>query len=115
MLNIINRTAVIITPKQTFFDMVAKISGEQPEKAAPLLTTDESTIYLIEDSDYEGPYYTERMASCYKDIFFEELDGWFPDTDRWPKSITWEEFTSYFHISYQSMIFDTCNEEIEYE
>ncbi len=51
MISSINRSAVIITPKQLFFNMVANISGEQPDKAASPLTDDESTIYLLEESD----------------------------------------------------------------
>jgi len=115
MISSINRSSVIITPKQSFFNMVANITGEQPDKAAPPLTDDESTIYLLEESDLNDQNLKERMKSCYKNIFFEELEGWFTDKNRWPKGITWKEFTSYFHISYQSMVIDTLDEEIEYE
>ncbi len=115
MISSINRSAVIITPKQSFFNMVANITGEQSDKAAPPLTDDESTIYLLEESDLNEQNLKERMKSCYKNIFFEELEGWFTDKNRWPKDITWKEFTSYFHISYQSMVIDTLDEDIDYE
>lgn len=115
MISSINRSAVIITPKQTFFDMVANITREKPDKAAQPLTSDESTIYLIEESEESELDLEERMKPCYKDIFFEELEGWFTDENRWPKKVTWKEFTSYFYISYQSMVVDTLDEEIEYE
>jgi hypothetical protein len=115
MINPINRNAVIITPKQTFFNMLAGIMGEEPEKAVPPFTDDESTIYLIEESDLNEPNIKERLSSCYKEIFFEELEGWFTDNSKWPKDVSWKEFTSYFHISYQSTVVDTLDEVIEYE
>ena len=115
MISSINRSAVIITPKQTFFNMVANITGEQPDKSVPPFTTDESTIYLIEEANLDDLDLKERMESCYKNIFFEELEGWFTDKNRWPKDITWKEFISYFHISYQTMVIDTLDEDIKYE
>ncbi|MBN1696752.1 MAG: hypothetical protein JW881_04500 [Spirochaetales bacterium] len=114
MLTPLNRSAVIITPRQSFFDMIAKISGAKPEKAVAPLTEDESTIYLIQEADLNELDLKERMANSYKEIFFEELEGWFTDTSRWPKDVTWQEFTEWFHISYQSVILDTLDEEIEY-
>ena len=115
MIKPINRSAVIITPKQTFFDVLAEIMGEQPEKAVPQYTDDESTIYLIEESDLNEPTIKERLAMSYKEIFFEELEGWCTDNSKWPKEVNWKDFTLYFHISYQSTVFDTLDEEIEFE
>lgn len=115
MLNSLNRSAVIITTKQFLFDMVAKISGEKPEKAVQPFTEDEFTIYLIEEADLDELTMEERLASSYKDIFFEELEGWFTDKSRWPEDITWKEFASWFHISFQSVVLDTVDEDIDYE
>lgn len=115
MLAHINRSAVVITPTQSFFNMIAKLSGEKPDKAVPPLTEDESTIYLIREADLDDLDLTERMADCYKEIFYEELEGWFTDTSKWPRDVTWKEFTEWFHISYQSMVVDTVGEEIEYD
>lgn len=115
MINPINRNAVIITPKQSFFDMLERISGEKVGEAPSLLDYDESTVYLLEESEMDKFDLKEEMEFCFKKIFFEEVKGWFVDDDKWPKDVTWEEFTSYFNISYQSVVNDTIDEEIEHE
>ena len=115
MLKAMNRTAVIITPKQAFYDMIAALMGEEPEKEMATLSEDESTIYLVEDPGLYEMTIKERLTPCYKDIFYEEVAGWFTDKTKWPKSISWKEFKNYFHISFQSLVFDTFDGEIEYE
>jgi hypothetical protein len=116
MINHINRSAIIIAPKQAFFDMVAKLSGEpSADKVLSPFTDDEATIYLIQEADLEMTDAKERLASCYKEIFFEELEGWFTDESRWPGDVSWEQFEAWFHISWQSEVMDTLDEEIEYE
>jgi len=115
MLNSLNRSAVIITPKQSFLDMVAHISGEKPEKEASPLTEDESTIYLVEKADLDELTMEERLSDCYKDIFFEELEDWFADTSRWPEDVTWKEFEFWFNISFQSVVLDTVDVDIDYD
>lgn len=115
MIRAINRSAVIIAPKQAFNDMIAALMDEKPEKEVAPLSEDESTIYLVETPDLYELTLKERMAPCYKDIFYEEVDGCFTDKTKWPKSISWKEFKNYFHISFQSLVFDTIDEEIQYE
>ncbi|HBE02900.1 MAG TPA: hypothetical protein DC049_10570 [Spirochaetia bacterium] len=95
--------------------MTAKISGDQPDKAAQPFSNDESTVYLIKETGLYEPTIKERLASCFKDIFYEELAGWFTNKSKWPKSITWKEFESWFHISFQSVVLDTIDEDIEHE
>ena len=111
----LNRAAVIIAPKQAFLDMVAALMGEEPEKAATPFDHDESTVYLIDELAMETTEARKRLASCFRDIFYEEINAWFTDDSKWPKNVTWKEFESYFHISFQSMVLDTLDEEIEYE
>jgi len=115
MLKILNRTAVIITPKQAFYDMLAGIMGEEAEQASAPYTDDESTVYLIEETDLDEPATKERLKSCYIEICREEINGWFTDQSKWPTHITWKDFTTWFHISIQTMVFDTLDEDIEYE
>lgn len=115
MITPLNRAAVIVTPTQAFLDMVAKLMGEEPEKAATPFAYDESTVYLIDESALDAPEARKRLASCFRDIFYEEINAWFTDDSKWPRNLTWKEFESYFHISFQSMVLDTLDEEIEYE
>jgi hypothetical protein len=75
MLRTINRGAVVVSHKQAFLNMVAKLMSEEPG-TAPRPFADES---------------------------------------KWPRDISWKEFESYFHISFQSMVFDLGDEEIELE
>ena len=115
MLETLNRVAVIITPRQSFFDMIAGLSGDPPEKEAAPFTEDESTVYLLDADQADLPTMKERLAHCFREIFFEELEGWYTDTSKWPAAVTWQEFESYFHISFQSVVLDAGEMDIEYE
>ncbi len=115
MLRTLNRGAVIVSPKQAFFDMVAKLMGEEPELAAEPFSEEEASVYLIDESCFTQETPRMRLKPFFKEIFFEELRGWYIDENRWPKDVTWKEFDSYFHISFQSLVFDLGKEELEYD
>ena len=85
MMQPINRSAVIIAPKQSFFTMLKEISGKLDEQAGDPLDEDESTIYLLPEAELDDPDLEGRLARHYRDIFYEELEGWFTDRERWPK------------------------------
>ncbi len=115
MIKTLNRNTVIITPKQSFFDMLECLSGEKMGKAPSPLDYDESTVYLLEETEMTEFNLKEDMEVCYKEIFLLEVEGWLLDDDRLPKDVSWEDFISYFTISYQSMVHDTAEVVIEYE
>ena len=72
MLRTLNRGAVVVTHKQAFLNMVAKLMSEEPETAL-------------------RP---------------------FADESKWPRDISWKEFKSYFHLSFQSLVFDLGNDHL---
>lgn len=115
MLRTLNRGAVIVSPKQAFFDMVAKLMGEEPEVAAEPFSEEEASVYLIDESCFTQETPRMRLKPFLKEIFFEELRGWYIDENRWPKDVTWKEFESYFHISFQSLVFNLGKDRLEYD
>lgn len=115
MLRTLNRGAVIISPKQAFFDMVGKLMGEEPEIAAEPFSEEEGSVYLFDESRFVQETPRMRLKPHFKEIFFEELSGWFTDENRWPKDVSWKEFDSYFNFSFQSMVFDLGDDHLEYD
>lgn len=112
MIQEINRSAVFIAPKQAFHDMVAELSDDEAMDEQPILATDEATIYLLSADPDAIDDLEKIMKPYYKEIFRAELDGWFTDEDQFPKNITWKQFESWFHISFQSMVLDMVKQNI---
>lgn len=112
MFSIINRDVLILKPKQALFNWVQEVFGDDLiEESAPF-AHDESNVYLIPELDhYEESL--EYLKENYQAFMELELEGWVLDEEEWPKDLTWEKFQEFFHISIQSMVFDTLEEPIE--
>ena len=99
----LNRSAVMLTPRQAYLDWAAGLddSGLVPSR------DDEKTIYLI-------PQYNdvveamEILARCYDTIFELELEGWHTDESAWPEERTFRKFRDWFDIEFHSEVKDLC-------
>lgn len=110
----INRDILILKPKQALFDWVQTVFQDELIKEGPALEHDESNVYLIPEFDhYEGAL--EFLKDHYLDYMNFELLDWVTDEDTWPDDMSWELFQSFFHISIQSMAFDSMEEPVEKE
>lgn len=112
---LLNRCAVIVTPKAPFWDWVKK-SGDIDE---PLLTEvkKESNIYLIPDYESEDDIALaiERyLAQNFEDIFISELEAWYTDPETFPET-TYERFNEWFTVESHTMIFDTVEKPLKRE
>ena len=75
---------------------------------------DESTVNLIPELDHFEES-LEFLKENYLPFMEQELEGWVLDEDAWPDDMSWERFQAFFHISIQSMVFDTMEEPVEKE
>ena len=106
----INRSLIILRPKQPFLDWARSLDDESKDLTLESLNED-STAYLIpeiwQDSDQE-----EFLQTCY-DIFFEEqLEGWLTDEAAWPEPRDLKMFLAWFEVEIHSLVFDLCDEPI---
>lgn len=106
MFKIINRDVLILKPKQDLFDWLQKVFGDELIEEGPALAHDESNVFLIPELDhYEESL--EFLKENYMPFMEQKLEGWVIEEEEWPKDLSWEKFQAFFHISIQSMVYDT--------
>jgi hypothetical protein len=111
MFNIINRNAVIITPKQALLDWVSSKHGKGGSMKLSEDGHDESNVYLIPEMECieDNLMY---LNDNYRIYFEDMLREWVEDKNLWPKKLTWSLFTEWFSFSVQSMVIDTGFDDI---
>jgi len=114
MLASVNRTAVIITPKQALFDWVNNIFPEEAMSMDTLNKHDESTVYLIPefDSTEESIFFLKENFDYFLD---EILFGWCVDEGQWPCNRSWDLFERFVDYSIQSVVQDVVEGDISKE
>lgn len=106
----VNRFALIITPKPSFYALLTRVSGEQFDPPNP---TDEenSHVYLI-PGDFTYQEEALEWLEEYRQHFFEaEFLIWCEDESKLPQDISWSDFLDYFVFSIQSMVTDAAPDE----
>lgn len=104
----LNRSSVIVRPKQPYLDWISEIDelGILPEAG------DECTVYLIPEYE-DNLQKMEIMSVCFEAIFEVELSGWNRDEDTWPQNRTFEMFCEWFSLEFNLMVTDLCDYEIK--
>jgi hypothetical protein len=102
----LNRSAVILRPKQPFNDWLKSVFPDKDYSD----DGGEPTVYLIPGfDDDEG-----RLASLeavYEVLFATELNAWYTDEERWPSDWTLEMFEEWFTVETYGIVEDTWAEE----
>lgn len=106
----INRSLVILKPKQPFLDWARTLDDEDKNLTLEQMAED-STAYLIpeiwQDSDQQ------LLLESYYDVLFEEqLESWWTDEAYWPKKRSLKMFLDWFEVEFHSLVFDLCDEPI---
>ena len=109
----VNRSAVVIKPKQPFVDWINSIPDENIDFTLEQISTDNITFLIPEHDDPKDA--KNYIKKRYKQIFEWELFGWIVTEELWPKKRTWEMFQEWFSIEINSEIFDLVDGEIEKE
>lgn len=106
LMGFINRHALLIAPKEPFYEWVKKVN---PQAASEIpedpLAEDGATIYLIPEFESQEDA-LEWMEENFETFFESELYSWVDDDEQWPL-LSWEQFSKWFYVSYQSMVENT--------
>ena len=109
----INRTAVIIRPKQPFIDWLNSIPDDSFNFTLEQISKENLTFLIPEyDDPTNSLAYIKRI---YSDIFEFELFGWITTEELWPKKRTWKIFREWFDVEINSEVFDLVDGKIEKE
>lgn len=92
----INRTAIIIKPREPFLDWCAKLFPEEED-------FDNTNTYLINE-DIEDV--DSWLNKGYEKIFIAELQVWTHIKKQWPQKRNYKMFKEWFYIDQSSMIYD---------
>ena len=96
----INRNAIVVKPRQVFFDWINSIYPDDPVK-----DVDEGTVYLIREK--ESNIAIEKwLKTKFDNIFQNELNNWHTDEKDWPRKRTYKQFREWFDVEIHSMILD---------
>ncbi len=108
----INRSAVIIKPKQPMLDWINHTDSERKFTIEDI-SKENSTLLIPQFDSFDGA--RDYVKKNYEAIFEFELFGWYIDEDLWPRKRTYEMFNEWFDIQINSEVFDLVDEEIEKE
>jgi hypothetical protein len=107
LMRIINRSAIIVEPKEPFLKWLHSIDPTSRELTLAELR-DEPTVYLLPDCEDEKAV-VAALKRTFRTIFEAELEGWYKDRAVWPTPLTFRRFQSWFSVRFHSMVADMCD------
>ena len=109
----LNRSAVIVTPKQPFLDWLHSIDPSSRDLKMTDLRSDLSVYLFPECKDDHELRRHLKVAS--EEIFEQELESWDRVKETWPRDRSFGAFQRWFDYSIHRMIFDLAHQPIEME
>ncbi len=107
----INRTALIVRPRQPYVDWANSMDDGGP-KANFKKSREEPSICLVKDIDLLGDF-AHLIDDYWEWIFQEQLGGWMRDSELWPSELTREMFLKWFDCELSTMIWDMLKTRIK--
>jgi hypothetical protein len=116
MLPTINRSAVVLRPRQPFLEWASTVHLESPTTPAEVdeAYRRERTIFLVPEYD-TSERATEILGDWAQLLFEEMLEGWSLDIASWPTKRDWETFQEWFDFELFSGVIDTFDEPLQVE
>ena len=94
---------LIIKAKEPFRQWL--LSLPDPDDITLDELNEDTAVYLL--PEYDDDAQRDRiLKKIYKDIFEEQLEGWWVDEKAWPAKRDMKTFKQWFHIEFHSMIVD---------
>jgi hypothetical protein len=105
-MEIIDRAAVIVTPKKPFYDWANSL---EPQESITEDELDEKeTVYLLPERDSNEQIAKLLQRSFWREIFEQELFAWHTDESGWPENLSYATFREWFDVKICSMVFDVA-------
>jgi hypothetical protein len=107
----INRSVLVVKPKQPFLDWVHSLDDESKGITSPTVREDCSAYLVPEIREYSDQSLV--LEWCYDLLFEEQLDGWHTDPKDWPQDRNLKMFLEWFDVEFHSLVFDLCDDPIQ--
>ena len=102
---LVNRSVVIVKPKQPYLEWAKKDDAEGLAEEVFEGLREEPHVYLL--PDWEDTASREEVLQDYWPVVFEAmLEGWVTVESMWPKGRSFEMFHEWFEIQMMSMLAD---------
>jgi hypothetical protein len=109
----LNRTALVVRPRQPFIEWANTLDDKQP-KLDVNRPDWEDTVYLVSETD-DGQGARRAIARHYKAIFEHELYSWHTDEQAWPRKRDLRTFRAWFEVTAHSIVVDLSHDVLAIE
>ncbi len=109
----VNRGVLILKAKEPFREWL--LSLPEPDDVTLDEINEDNTVYLV--PEYEDDDERDRLLKIlYKELFEEQLEGWWTDEKDWPKNRNLTMFKKWFDVEFHSVVIDLVDAELlDYE
>jgi len=110
----VNRSVVIVRPKQPFLDWLRGLPGHFDERFTLEQLQQNGNALLVpaeEDTDAISTFVLEQAEK----LFQAELADWCEDPTLWPQPLTAENFLQWFELSIYPIVTDIVDDPLERE
>jgi len=105
----VNRSVLIVRAKEPFREWL--MSLPEPEDVSLQEINEDNSVYLI--PEYEDDFEKDKVLKLiYKEIFEEQLEGWWRDEKDWPKKRNLSLFKKWFDVEFHSVVIDLVGNEL---
>jgi hypothetical protein len=104
----LNRSVLIVRPKQPFVDWINTADpepGEVPHVFTLTEVNEDATAFLVEVEDEDE--LEKWLKKNWQPLFEEQLEGWYVDPDLWPKARTLRMFREWCGLDLHTIVLDT--------
>lgn len=95
----INRQAIVLRPKQPFFDWLNGLGEDDPW----FIEEAETIVYLVSD-EVEDP--EKWLRKKFDKFFMMVLEDWHLNKKEWPQNRSYKMFKQWFHVQTSTLIYD---------
>lgn len=107
LMAMLNRSAIILIPKQPYADWANSLDDDGPRFEISE-ANDELTVFLGPDLDFVDEI--DAFVTKHFDFFFEHwLSGWSTDPAQWPQRRTRRMFREWFDVRIHTMVEDVVD------
>lgn len=111
-MKLLNRSAIVVRPREPFLRWATAALAEDPEGAAELRNA--VSIYLVPQDPNEEQE-SAPLEGFFAEIFANELESWCSDSELWPAKRDFASFREWFEVTAESIVHDLAPGRIQTE
>jgi len=109
---VLNRAALLLRYKQPFLDWINAVDPSHSSESLTLVDVeDDRTIYLVEVEDEDE--LARWLGQHHKELFEEELNGWYTDPALWPRDRSLKTFKEWCSFELHTVVVDAGSSPLE--